>query len=107
MQDPQDFQNDKTRQDATRGFESRSHFHENNGWPGQARPGRMNYPLTRSTRATTALARNWAMMALRCFRSYTSRSMVSSVKSGDRRDMLILSILPSCSAITVATWARL
>ena len=33
--------------------------------------------------------------------------MVSSVKSGERRDMLILSILPSCSAITVATWARL
>ncbi len=29
--------------------------------------------------------------------------MVSSVKSGERRDMLILSILPSCSAITVAT----
>src|SRR5882757_3915928 len=27
------------------------------------------YPLTRSTRATTALARNWAMMALRCLRS--------------------------------------
>src|SRR3982751_6338376 len=33
--------------------------------------------------------------------------MVSSVKSGERLDMLILSILPSCSAITVATWARL
>src|SRR5436190_673103 len=33
--------------------------------------------------------------------------MVSSVKSGERRDILILSILPSCSAITVATWARL
>src|SRR4051794_5966068 len=29
----------------------------------------MIYPLTRSTRATTALARNWAIMALRCFRS--------------------------------------
>jgi hypothetical protein len=28
-----------------------------------------SYPLTRSTRATTALARNWAMMALRCLRS--------------------------------------
>ena len=27
------------------------------------------YPLTRSTRATTALARNWAIIALRCFRS--------------------------------------
>src|SRR5712672_1772689 len=27
------------------------------------------YPLTRSTRATTALARNWAIIALRCLRS--------------------------------------
>jgi hypothetical protein len=29
----------------------------------------LGYPLTRSTRATTALARNWAIIALRCFRS--------------------------------------
>src|SRR4051794_37561670 len=34
-----------------------------------AAPRIMIYPLTRSTRATTALARNWAIMALRCFRS--------------------------------------
>src|SRR5260370_19903552 len=60
--------------------------------PGNDEPG---YPLTRSTRATTALARNWAIIALRCFRSQTSRSMVSSVKSGERLLMLILSILPS------------
>src|ERR1017187_10133167 len=32
---------------------------------GRIRP----YPLTRSTRATTALARNWAIIALRCLRS--------------------------------------
>ena len=69
MQDPQNFQSDKTTQDAMRGLDPRSHLHENNGLPGQARPGRMTYPLTRSTRATTALARNWAMIALRCFRS--------------------------------------
>src|SRR5258705_13869072 len=29
----------------------------------------LSYPLTRSTRATTSLARNWAIIALRCFRS--------------------------------------
>ena len=29
----------------------------------------MTHPLTRSTRATTALARNWAIIALRCLRS--------------------------------------
>ena len=31
--------------------------------------GGRGHPLTRSTRATTALARSWAMIALRCFRS--------------------------------------
>jgi hypothetical protein len=37
----------------------------------RVKPGndKLDYPLTRSTRATTALARNWAMIALRCFRS--------------------------------------
>src|SRR4029450_4090537 len=59
----------------------------------------------RSACATTSFARNCAMIELRCLMSNTSRSMVTDVKSGDERSMLILSMLPSCSAITWATWA--
>src|SRR5580698_5402605 len=46
------------------------------------RPGGRNahQPVTRSAAATTFLARSCEMIALRCLRSYTSRSMVQSVK---------------------------
>src|SRR5262245_20149170 len=63
------------------------------------------HAFTRSAFATTSFARNCAMIELRCLMSNTSRSMVTEVKSGDERSMLILSMLPSCSAITWATWA--
>src|SRR5262249_23664991 len=59
--------------------------------------------FTRSAFATTSFARNCAIIELRCLRSKTSRSMVTEVKSGDERSMLILSILPSCSAMIWAT----
>ena len=52
-----------------RGRDPRIHLLEKDGLPGQARQRQISYPLTRSTRATTAFARSWAMMALRCFRS--------------------------------------
>ncbi|RXH04682.1 hypothetical protein EAV90_09895 [Bradyrhizobium vignae] len=36
----------------------------------RVKPGNdQHHPLTRSTRATTAFARSWARIALRCFRS--------------------------------------
>src|ERR1035441_5460532 len=41
-----------------------------------------------------------------CLSSYTSRSISTSLKSGARLVMRILSILPSCSAITCAIWAN-
>src|SRR5262249_46737490 len=61
--------------------------------------------ITRSALATTSLARSWAMIEVRCLRSYTSRSISTSVKSGAPRVMRILSMLPSWSAITWAIWA--
>src|SRR5690348_5372344 len=51
------------------GLTRASIFLEKDGLPGQARQRQIDYPLTRSTRATTALARSWAMIALRCLRS--------------------------------------
>src|SRR5262245_40280797 len=60
---------------------------------------------TRSACATTSFARNCAMIELRCLISNTSRSIVTDVKSGDDRSILILSMLPSCSAMTWATCA--
>src|SRR5262245_4613835 len=60
---------------------------------------------TRSACATTSFARNCAMIELRCLISKTSRSIVTDVKSGDDRSILILSMLPSCSAMTWATCA--
>ena len=62
-----------------------------------ARPAQ---PFTRSTRLTTRLARSSDTMALRCLRSQTARSMVTSVKSWVRRFIEMLSMLPSWSAIT-------
>jgi hypothetical protein len=53
----------------TRGLDPRIHLLEEMDCrvkPGNGEPG---YPFTRSTRATTALARNWAIIALRCLRS--------------------------------------
>ena len=44
-------------------------FFEKDGLPGQARQRQFSYPLTRSTRATTAFARSCAIIALRCLRS--------------------------------------
>jgi hypothetical protein len=52
-----------------RGLDPRIHLFEKMDY--RVKPGSdaLTYPLTRSTRATTALARNWAIIALRCFRS--------------------------------------
>src|SRR6266852_5298893 len=63
------------------------------------------HAFTRSAAATTSFARNCAMIELRCLMSKTSRSMVTAVKSGAERSMLMLSMLPSCSAMTCATCA--
>src|SRR5262245_20082189 len=65
-----------------------------------------DHAFTRSAAATTSFARNCAMIELRCLMSNTSRSMVTEVKSGAERSMWILSMLPSCSAMTWATWAN-
>src|SRR5260370_4068831 len=69
------------------------------------RPRRALQACTRSACATTSFARNCAIIELRCLISKTSRSMVTDVKSGDERSILILSMLPSCSAMTWATCA--
>ena len=54
--------------DVMRGLDPRIHLLEKMDC--RVKPGNDElYPLTRSTRATTALARNWAIIALRCFRS--------------------------------------
>src|SRR2546430_14601535 len=72
------------------------------GWRGQ---GAALQAFTRSACATTSFARNCAMIELRCLMSKTSRSIVTDVKSGDERSMLMLSMLPWCSAMIWATWA--
>ena len=45
------------------------------------------HTMIRSAFATTSFARSWAMMALRCLESNTSRSIVTEVKSGAERSM--------------------
>src|SRR5262249_5399155 len=63
------------------------------------------HALTRSAVATTSFARSCAMIELRCLMSNTSRSMVTEVKSGAERSIWMLSMLPSCSAMTCVTCA--
>jgi len=53
------------------------------------------YPVTRSTLLTDGLARSSEMIAFRCFRSKTERSIVVSVKSCVRRCIETFSMLPS------------
>src|ERR1700759_1774160 len=59
----------------------------------QKLPERKAYPTTRSAWATIDLALSCAMIAVRCLRSYTPRSMITEVKSGDSRLIRMLSML--------------
>src|SRR5690606_28755931 len=62
-------------------------------------------PLTLLAAETLSFSRNCEIRRLRCFRSHTSRSMTSSVKSGAVRPMVSLWILASLAAITCAILA--
>ena len=64
-----------------------------------------SYPNERSTRLTTALLLRPPTISVRWSRSHTSSSISISVKSGARRTMRTLSMLPSDSPITCAIWA--
>ena len=55
--------------------------------------GRTRYPFTRSTWLTTGRARKCDMIVVKCFRSVTSISIVSSRKSAEMGRITILSIL--------------
>src|SRR5712691_283287 len=68
-------------------------------------PGKARYPLKRSAEETTGVARDCETISFKCFKSSTLRSIVTSVKSSERRSMRTLSMLPPCSPMICAIWA--